>query len=104
MAAIIDNPASVKKMARICIDSPGLFIKGLSHRNVETDPSKSVDLRSEEIKSVDLNGFLRETAEQKRFCEHLWIRDKANLSPNSNEAIFQRTLMVSLIARTCFDL
>ena len=74
-------------------------MKGLKHRNVKTDPSKSVDPRSEEIKSFSLEGFLRETAEQKQFCEHLWRRDKAKLSPHSSEAIFQRTLMVSLIAR-----
>ncbi|KAL9130791.1 MAG: hypothetical protein Q9217_001094 [Psora testacea] len=99
LAAIMDNPASVKKMARIGPDSQGLFKKGLIKRNVETGPSQSVDLRSEEIKSFSLGGFLRETAEQKQFCEHLWLRDKAKLSPNSSEAIFQRTLMVSLIAR-----
>ena len=68
-------------------------------RNVETDPSESVDPRSEEVKSSSLGGFLQETAEQKQFCEHLWRRDKAKLSPDSSEAIFQRTLMVSLIAR-----
>ena len=99
MAAIIDNPASVKEMARIGPDSQGLFKKGLMRRNVEMNPSKSVDLRSEEIKSFSLGGILRETAEQKQFCEHLWLQDKAKLSPNSSEAIFQRTLMVSLIAR-----
>ncbi|KAL9592096.1 MAG: hypothetical protein Q9179_007058 [Wetmoreana sp. 5 TL-2023] len=99
IAAIIDNPASAKKMARISPDSQGLFKKGLMQRNVETDPSESVDPRSEEIKSFSLRGFLRETAEQKQFCEHLWLRDKAKLSPDSSEAIFQRTLMVSLIAR-----
>jgi hypothetical protein len=95
----MDNPASAKKMARIGPDSQGLFKKGLMQRNVETDPSESVDPRSEEIKSFSLGGFLRETAEQKQFCEHLWLRDKAKLSPDSSEAIFQRTLMVSLIAR-----
>lgn len=68
-------------------------------RNVETDPSESVDPRSEEIKSFSLRGFLEETDEQKQFCEHLWLQDKAKLSPDSSEAIFQRTLMVSLIAR-----
>lgn len=68
-------------------------------RNVETDPSESVDPRSEEIKSFSLRGFLRETAEQKQFCEHLWLQDKAKLSPDSSKAIFQRILMVSLIAR-----
>ena len=68
-------------------------------RNVETDPSESVDPRSEEIKSSSLGGFLRETAEQKQFCEHLWLLDRSKLSPDSREAIFQRTLMVSLIAR-----
>ena len=101
MAAIVDNPALVKKMARIGPDSQGLFKKGLMQRNVETDPSELDDLRSEEIQSFNAGGFLMETAEQKQFCEHLWLRDKAKLSPNSSEAIFQRTLMVSLIARHC---
>ena len=86
-------------MARIGHDSQGLFKKGLKQRNVETDPNKSVDPRSEEIKSFSLEGVLRETAEQKQFCEHLWLHDIAKLSPDSNEAIFQRTLMVSLICR-----
>ena len=86
-------------MGRIGPDSQVLFKKGLGQRNVETNPSKSVDPRNEEIKSFSLEGFLRETAEQEQFCEYLWLRDKAKLSPNSSEAIFQRTLMVSLIAR-----
>lgn len=86
-------------MARIGPDSQGLFKKGLAQRNVETNPSRSVDPRSEEIKSFNLKGFLQETAEHKQFCEYLWLRDKAKLSPHSSEAIFQRTLMVSLIAR-----
>lgn len=95
----MDNPALAIKMARIGPESQGEFKKGLTQRNVETDPRKSIDSRSEEIKSFSLKGFLGETAEQKQFCEDLWLRDKAKLSPNSSEAIFQRTLMVSLIAR-----
>ena len=85
-------------MGRIGAESP-LFEEGLERRNVQTDPSKSIDPRSEEIKSFSLEGFLQETAEQEQVCEHLWLRDKAKLGPDSSEAIFQRTLMLSLIAR-----
>ena len=86
-------------MARIGPDSQAKFTKGLLQRNVAKTPSGSADPRSEEIKSFSLEGFLQESADQKQLCEHLWLRDKAKLSPDSSEAIFQRTLMVSLIAR-----
>ncbi|KAL9608452.1 MAG: hypothetical protein Q9167_006720 [Letrouitia subvulpina] len=99
IAAIKDNPASVRRMTRISPDLQGDFKKGLMQRNVETDPSKSVDPRSGEIESLSLRGFLQETDEQKQFCEHLWLQDRDRLSPDSSEAIFQRTLMLSLIAR-----
>lgn len=95
----MDNPASAKRWARVGPGTSGLFEEGLTQRNVETDPCESIDPLSDEIKSFNLKDFLRETAEQKQFSEHLWLRDKAKLSPKSNEAIFQRTLMVSLFAR-----
>lgn len=95
----MENPASAKRWARVGPEISGLFAKGLKQRNVETNPCESIDPRSDEIKSFSLKDFLRETAEQKQFSEHLWLRDKAKLSPKSSEAIFQRTLMVSLIAR-----
>ena len=86
-------------MARNGPDSQKMFKKGLGQRNVATSPSTSVDPRSEEINSFSPTGSLQETTEQKQFCEHLWLQDKAKLGQSSNEAIFQRTLMVSLIAR-----
>lgn len=86
-------------MARTGSDSQVLFKRGLTLRKVETEPSRSVDPRGEEIKYFNLKGFLPETSEQKTFCEHLWLRDTAKLNSASSEAIFQRTLMVSLIAR-----
>jgi len=95
----MDKPASAKRWGRIGPEISGLFEEGLGQRNVETDPCESIDPRSDEIKSFGLQHFLRETAEQKEFCEHLWLRDKAKLRPNSSEAFFQKTLMVSLIAR-----
>lgn len=95
----MENPPSAKRWLPVGPETLGLFEEGLAQRNVETDPCESIDPRSDEIASFSLKDFLRETAEQKQFSEHLWLRDKAKLRPNSNEAIFQRTLMINLIAR-----
>lgn len=98
-ALFMENPALAKEWVRIGPDSPTQFKEGLTQRNVGTQPCESTDPRNEEIKSFRLGGFLRETAGQKQVYDDLWLQDKAGLSPTSNEAIFQRTLMISLIAR-----
>lgn len=95
----MENSVAAKKIARIGPELQVEFKDGLIQRNVKTIPSESIDPRRQEIKSFDLNEFLQETAEQKQIYEHLWLRDKAKLRQNSKEAIFQRTLMVSLICR-----
>lgn len=96
--AIIKNPARAETMVGI---SPGKqeFLSGLHNRNVLSDPSTHLDPREEEMQSISLEGFLQETQEQETSHEELWKSDKAKCTPDSSEALYQRTLMISLIAR-----
>ena len=96
--AIVKNPARAETMVGI---SPGNleFLSGLHNRNVLSNPSTYLDPREEEIQSISLEGFLQETQEQERSHEELWQSDKAKCTPDSSEALYQRTLMISLIAR-----
>ncbi len=96
--AIIKNPARAETMVGI---GPGHkeFLSGLHNRNVLSDPSTHLDPREEEMQSISLEGFLQETQEQETSHEELWKSDKAKCTPDSSESLYQRTLMISLIAR-----
>lgn len=97
--AIIKNPARAETMVGIGPENPQ-FLSGLHNRNVLSDPSTHLDPREEET----LEGYLQETQEQEISHEELWKSDKAKCTPDSNEALYQRTLMISLIARHFSDL
>ncbi|CAF9942914.1 MAG: hypothetical protein ALECFALPRED_010219 [Alectoria fallacina] len=90
--AIIKNPARAETMQ---------FLSGLHNRNVLSDPSSHLDPRKEEIQSIPLEGYLQETQEQETSHEELWKSDKAKCTPDSSEALYQRTLMINLITRHC---
>lgn len=96
--AIIKNPACAETMVGISPVNQE-FLPGLHNRNVLSEPSTDPDPREEEIKSLSLEGFLPETREQETSHEELWKLDKAKCTPASSEALYQRTLMISLIAR-----
>ena len=99
--AIIRDPALAKTMIGIGPENPQ-FLSGLHNRNVLSDPSAQIDPRAEEIRSLSLKGCLQATEEEDVIQEELWRLDKAKCTPDSSEALFQRTLMISLIARHHF--
>lgn len=96
--AIIKNPASAETMVGIGPEKPQ-FLSGLHNRNVLSNPSIHLDPGKEEIQSISLEGYLQETQEQEISHEKLWNSDKAKCTPDSSEALYQRTLMIDLIAR-----
>ena len=98
ITSVLENPELAKILVRTGPDSKG-FRPGLEKRNVVISESQDPDPRAEEIGGASIEGFLEETADQQRIYDDLWQlnRDKCNLS--SSEALFQRTLMISLIAR-----
>ena len=98
--AIIQNPARAETMVGIGPETQD-FLFGLQSRNVLLDPSTGLDPLKEEIQSISLEGYLQETQEQESFHEELWKSDKAKCTPDSSEALYQRTLMINLIARHC---
>ena len=98
IAAVLENPELVKIMVRIGPSSGG-FRRGLEKRNVVISESRDPDPRADEIGGASLRGFLQETAEQQQVYDDLWQLDRDKCNVSSSEALFQRTLMISLIAR-----
>ncbi len=96
--AIIKDPARAETMVGIGPENPQ-FLSGLRNRNVLSDASTHLDPRKGEIQTISLDGYLQETQEQETFHEKLWESDKAKCTPGSSEALYQRTLMINLIAR-----
>ncbi|KAL9636945.1 MAG: hypothetical protein Q9164_002509 [Protoblastenia rupestris] len=96
--AIIKNPARAETIVGIGPENQQ-FLSGLHNRNVLSDPSTHLDPQKEEIQSISLEGYLQETQEQETSNEELWKSDKAKCTPDSREALYQRTLMINLIAR-----
>ena len=96
--AIIKNPARAETMVGIGPENQQ-FLSGLHNRNVLSDPSTYLDPREEEIQSISLEGYQQETQEQETSHEELWKSDKAKCTPDSSKALYQRTLMINLIAR-----
>ena len=95
---IIDNPALAKTMVRI---QPGTstFGAGLADRNVSLIPSDGVDKYKAKVESLSVEDFVNEPINEEKSHELLWKLDQAKITATSSEALFQRTIMVSLIAR-----
>ena len=98
IAFIIENPTLAKTMART---QPGTskFEAGLEDRNVGLKPSNDLDKCKAKIESLDVEGFMDEPVNEEMSHELLWKLDQAKITATSSEALFQRTIMVSLIAR-----
>ena len=96
--AIIRNPARAETVVGIGPENPQ-FLSGLRARNVLSDPSTRIDPREEEIRSMSLGGYLQETQEQETSHEELWKADTAKCTADPSQALYQRTLMINLIAR-----
>ena len=97
LAEIIEDPSLAKSMVRINADSPE-FYDGLQARIVWVSPSEDVDSYAEEIKLLKVDNWQEPTGE-KDCHDLLWKLDQAKCHATSSEALFQRTLMVNLVAR-----
>ena len=94
--AIIANPEMAKNYARISPDDDN-FPDGLGNRNVLLEESQ-VDPQSDRISLLAPGEFV-ETDREKEWHDQLWASDQVKCNKGSNEALFRRTLMMSLIAR-----
>ena len=95
---IIANPAMAASQSRIQAGTPA-FGTGLRDRNVKLSPSNISDRCKKYIQSLDVQNFMSERKDEEVGHEVLWKLDQAKLTATSGEAIFQRTIMVSLVAR-----
>lgn len=96
--AVLEDPELAKIIFRIGPSSRG-FRPGLEKRNVIISESRDPDPRADEIGGASAEGFLEETANQQQVYDDLWRLDRNKCNMSSSEALFQRTLMISLIAR-----
>ncbi|MCJ1279861.1 hypothetical protein MMC21_007685 [Puttea exsequens] len=98
LTAIIDNPNLAKSMARINASDSSHFRLGLESRNVSLSSAEGIDAYAEEIRSLKGDDWHERTSEKECF-DLLWNLDKEKCHVTSSEALFQRTLMIHLIAR-----
>lgn len=104
--AIIANPNMAKEAARIGPEDSERFPQGLKFRNVILTESRTHDAQAVYIRSLastlSAPCTSQETNLELEAQKQLWTLDRARLDEGSNEALFQRTLMMSLIARDVF--
>ena len=96
--AIIADPDMAKDQKRINPENP-LFSLGLRSRNVFLHETASPDPYAEHIAHLVVGNPIQESEEEMELHGRLWDFDQAKCNNGSNEALFQRTLMMSLIAR-----
>lgn len=99
--AIIANPDMAKQSLRINPDAKE-FPQGLRHRNAFLTESPIPDSQAGHVEALALDSLNAESDREKDLHEQLWTFDQAKCNLGSNEALFQRTLMMSLIARHSF--
>ncbi|KAI9873676.1 MAG: hypothetical protein M1830_010728 [Pleopsidium flavum] len=99
--AIIADPSMAKYESRIRPNHKD-FPQGLRFRNVSEKQDPVPDPYAGHIMSLALGKSVPESKEEREVHEQLWTLDQAQCSKGSNEALFQRTLMMSLIARHSF--
>ena len=99
--AILADPGMGKNYKRIGAEMKE-FPEGLRFRNVFEKESPDADPRASHIKSLAPEKPISETEEERKAHEQLWAMDQVQCKKASNEALFQRTLMMSLIARHFF--
>ncbi|KAL9616562.1 MAG: hypothetical protein Q9160_008583 [Pyrenula sp. 1 TL-2023] len=96
--AIINDPIMAKRADRIGPEK-NEFGLGLRYRNVRTAPCSNADPCSNEIKAYEFNREVAESEGDKQSQGQLWKFDQAKCDKGTNEAFFQRTLMMGLIGR-----
>lgn len=99
--AIIANPETAMANSRIQANHEE-FPRGLTKRNVFLGGSNSPDPYANEIQLPTASARITETKAENESHEKLWILDQARINQGSNEALFQRTLMMNLIGRHLF--
>lgn len=102
-AAIIDaimaDPTKGKDYVRTGPTHPD-FLRGLERRNVLLKKNMDPDPHAGSIDDLPQIS-LQETDAERETYEKLWEMDQDKCGNGSNEALFQRTLMMSFIARHC---
>lgn len=78
------------------------FPQGLAYRNVFLKESAAPDPYADHIRLLEIQESVAETDVEKECYGQLWRIDQAKCNEGSKEALFQRTLMMSLIARHRF--
>lgn len=96
--AIIADPIKAGEFTRMGAEHPD-FPDGLDDRNVDLGESSTLDSHADHIKFLAPEESASETDGEKELHGQLWTLDQARCNEGSNEAFFQRTLMMSLIAR-----
>ncbi|KAI9873655.1 MAG: hypothetical protein M1830_010745 [Pleopsidium flavum] len=99
--AIIADPGLAKEYSRMKPEDPA-FREGLRFRNILLEKSLDLDPYVAHIWSLAPAESAPETNEERELHEQLWTSDQVKCSEQSNEALFQRTLMMSLVARHLF--
>lgn len=90
-----------KGYERLSPSSKG-FPQGLEYRNVCLTESSAPDLHAGHIQRLTPGKSKPETDAERELHDQLWTFDQAKCNKGSNEALFQRTLMMNLIARHSF--
>lgn len=94
---IMADPTKAKQALRKSAGHPG-FTQGLRYRNVFWDPSTTIDPCADDVSKIQ--NSTPEPDEVKKSYEDLWTMDRARCDKGAtNEALFQRTTMMSLVAR-----
>jgi hypothetical protein len=101
--AIMSNPAVAKETLKLINSSkPDMFQEGLRfNRNVLLDETADSDSYARHIESLEPDKFLDESKEEAASHGFLWDKDLERCTQGSNEALFQRTVMMILISRHC---
>jgi hypothetical protein len=99
--SIISDPGLAKMCARINPDHK-YFPEGLADRNVNLAESTIPDPYADHIRGLGLQEPMSETGEEMESYGQVWSMDRAKCKQGSNEALFQRIMMMSLIARHRF--
>ena len=96
--AIMAQPEKAKEQLRTGPDNKD-FPLGLFDRNVMWEPSPAPDPQMDHVNGLASRVSKLEPDEEKKSHEHLWSRDQDQCDGTSNEALFQRTIMMNLISR-----
>lgn len=94
----IDDPTTAKDHVRIGPEDER-FPEGLDQRNVSLEQPTVPDPCEDTIISIKTQEFFTEDTRERESHERLWNMDRTKCEGESNEALFQRTTMMNLIAR-----